>query len=112
VINRLSEKPVLWSLLLSAILGLLVLLPLFSNAQTGANYNYQVSFPNPGQHYVSVQLKVENLHQDTMELRMPVWTPGYYWILDLPANLFDLEIHDQSGKKQTGVRLQKTAGKL
>ncbi len=112
MISRLSVKLVLWSLLLSAILGLLVLLSLFSNAQTCASYNYQVSFPNPGQHYVSVQLKVENLQQDTLELRMPVWTLGYYWILDLPAIVFDFEIQDQSGKKANWCKTSKNCWQI
>jgi len=58
---------------------------------------YQLSFPQAEAHYVAVELHLDQ--QDTTEttLVLPVWTPGYYMILDNPAHIIDFEVQASEG---------------
>ncbi len=48
---------------------------------------YELSFPEPQTHYVEVTMEISNLDQDTIDLKMPVWTPGSYLIREFPKNV-------------------------
>ena len=67
---------------------------------TAAAYemHYEVSF-EPETHYINVEL---NYTTDTIGtpvvLKMPVWAPGYYVIVDYPKYLTDFSVSDETGK--------------
>ena len=42
--------------------------------------SYQVSMSEPGSHLFEVQLNLDNWQENTLDLKMPVWTPGSYLI--------------------------------
>lgn len=60
--------------------------------------NYQVSMPDPASHQFQMSLSVENLSRDTVVLKIPVWTPGYYMTLDYASGISELSVL-QDGKK-------------
>ena len=47
-------------------------------AVTEKPISYVLSMPEPQTHYIEVEMNVSNLSQDTVLLKMPVWTPGSY----------------------------------
>lgn len=59
--------------------------------------NYSVAFENPESHYLEVVLDFENLKSTETNLILPVWTPGYYLILDTPRYIVDFEVSDSNG---------------
>lgn len=61
--------------------------------------NYSVAFQNPETHYLEVTLSLEDLPSDKTNLVLPVWTPGYYLILDTPRYIVDFEVTDSDGKQ-------------
>jgi len=52
-----------------------------------APLQYTISFSKPSSHYVEVELLLAADAQDTVELRLPVWTPGSYLIREFARNL-------------------------
>src|SRR5579871_4157018 len=52
----------------------------FSQQQT--DLNYTVSAPRASSHYFHVELFCSHWNSDTVEFKMPKWTPGYYQIMD------------------------------
>jgi len=50
---------------------------------------YTLSFPAAAQHYVDVQLEFTTT-DSTVEIMMPVWTPGSYLIREYPRFVQDL----------------------
>ncbi|MDP2187573.1 MAG: peptidase M61 [Sphingobacteriaceae bacterium] len=52
-----------------------------------APLQYTISFPKPSSHYVEVALQLAADAQDTVEFRLPVWTPGSYLIREFSRNL-------------------------
>lgn len=61
--------------------------------------NYSVAFQNPESHYLEVILDFENIKTKQTNLILPVWTPGYYLILDTPRYIVDFEAEDSNGKQ-------------
>lgn len=53
--------------------------------------NYEVFFEDPEHHYVEVILNFENMSSTQTQLILPVWSPGYYEILDFPKNIVDFK---------------------
>ena len=74
--------------------------------QQNTDLQYQISFENAKNHYAEVKLQYKNLNSTENTLVLPVWTPGYYMILDNPAHIIDFEVKTTSGEP---VKWQKTS---
>jgi predicted metalloprotease with PDZ domain len=61
--------------------------------------DYMVSMDDAVNHNFRVTMTLEGITKDTLVLKMPVWTPGYYWIQNYPKNLSRLEIRDAAGRE-------------
>ncbi|MHC1733608.1 MAG: M61 family metallopeptidase [Bacteroidales bacterium] len=61
--------------------------------------SYRVSMDDAVNHNFRVTMTLDGVSDDTLVLKMPVWTPGYYWIQNYPKNLSRLEIRDGSGRE-------------
>ena len=53
--------------------------------------HYQLSFPQAEAHYVEVTVHIDQQDTTKTTLVLPVWTPGYYKILDNPAHIIDFK---------------------
>ena len=84
-------------------IGLLLLLQLFmlhAGAKTDYDMNYTVGLDTVN-HYLNVRLDyTAHGESDVRELvlNMPVWTPGYYEILNFPKHLCDFGAKDAQGQ--------------
>ena len=80
--------------------AIIVCLLTFASIQTIKAYelNYEVNF-EPKTHYINVELtySTDSIGNPVM-LKMPVWAPGYYLIVDYPKYLCDYSVYDASGK--------------
>ncbi|MEO1761304.1 MAG: M61 family metallopeptidase [Cyanobacteria bacterium J06629_18] len=54
-----------------------------------ATINYQVGMSNPQSHLFEVTLHLEDYSLSTLDLKMPVWTPGSYLVREYSKNLQD-----------------------
>jgi len=61
--------------------------------------NFSVSFEDSQSHYLEVTLNFENLSAKQTNLVLPVWTPGYYLILETPRYIIDFEVTDEKNQK-------------
>jgi predicted metalloprotease with PDZ domain len=61
------------------------------------NIEYTVSMESPNNHYYHVALTYSGLKEKSVDLKMPVWTPGYYMIMDYPKYLINFRVTDASG---------------
>ena len=66
---------------------------------TPYDISYSISF-EPEEHYINVKMLYAPLKpgKEKVTLKMPVWAPGYYIIMDYPKYLSDFEVYDTSGK--------------
>jgi predicted metalloprotease with PDZ domain len=57
-----------------------------------------VSMERPTTHYYHVVLRAEGLSGETLDFKLPVWTPGYYQIMDYAKNVKDFRAEDGAGR--------------
>ena len=85
---------------ISSFFFVLMLSPLVAIAQNiqATKIAYTVSMENPNQHYYHVSLTYSDIKEKSVELKLPVWTPGYYMIMDYARYVINFRATDNSGK--------------
>jgi len=58
---------------------------------------YTVSFPNPQDHYVHVEMTFPVKDSASVDLYMPVWTPGSYMVREFSRHVDQFKAKDQQG---------------
>ncbi len=56
---------------------------------------------NPTEHTFQVQMLCEGFENEYVDFKMPVWSPGYYQLLDFAGNVEDFTATDATGKSLT-----------
>jgi predicted metalloprotease with PDZ domain len=81
------------------ILALLLALGSLAQAQ-GARIPVEcdISMDLPNTHYFHVVLRCGGLQGEAQDFKLPVWTPGYYQIMDYARNVLNFAAADGSGK--------------
>ncbi len=59
---------------------------------------YQVAMSQPASHLFEVTLKVRNWQSTTLDLKMPVWTPGSYLVREYAKHVQDFVAHNSDGQ--------------
>lgn len=91
---------------------LLVILSLMlSMVAAQAKMHYRLSF-NPESNNVHVELTVDGIGAGVTMLRMPVWAPGYYLILDSPQHLSHFEVSSTNGDAIPWVKVGKDGWRI
>src|ERR1700743_1685015 len=72
--------------------ALFLLILLFMNssithAAGAVKISYTVTFPEAQAHYADVEMNISNISQNTLDLKMPVWTPGSYLVREFAKNV-------------------------
>ncbi|AFY76001.1 putative protease with the C-terminal PDZ domain [Pleurocapsa sp. PCC 7327] len=62
--------------------------------------SYEVAMPQPTSHLFEVTLQVKNWQSPTLDLKMPVWTPGSYLVREYARNIQDF-VARSSDKNQS-----------
>ena len=73
---------------------------------------YTVTMENPNNHYFHVSLIYSGITDKTVELKLPVWTPGYYMIMDYAKNLINFQVTDNAGKNLSWLKTSKNTWKI
>src|ERR1700761_323208 len=90
---------------------------LFSmNSATGqtpgsVNISYTVTFPEAQAHYAEVEMDITGLHQKTLDLKMPVWTPGSYLVREFSKNIETLAA-EANGKLVDAKKIRKNIWRI
>jgi predicted metalloprotease with PDZ domain len=71
-----------------------------------------VSMDRPTTHYYHVLFRAENLSGETQDLKLPVWTPGYYRIMDYAKNVKDFRAEDGDGRPLPWEKTAKNAWRV
>jgi predicted metalloprotease with PDZ domain len=68
------------------------------HAQTLAPIVYTIRVPSPDTHVAEIEAVVPTEGRVTIDLMMPVWSPGYYRIEDYASRIRDLRAHTPDGR--------------
>jgi predicted metalloprotease with PDZ domain len=91
--NQLKQRLLLFSLL---IFFLFPLQSAFSQSEN-PTISYLISIPEPSTHIYNVQLQCSQWKQDTIQLKMPQWMPGYYQKMNYAKSLKNMHAQDIKG---------------
>jgi len=80
-----------------ALIGILTT-PAMLEAQNANSVRYTVRFPNPASHYVFVDAAMPSAGQRSVEVFMPVWTPGSYLVREFARNVESIVVTDPAGR--------------
>jgi predicted metalloprotease with PDZ domain len=95
--------------LVSLILLLMNITP--GNAAAPAKISYTVTFPEAQAHYADVEMTITGLTQPTLDLKMPVWTPGSYLIREFAKNIETLTA-TANGKAVAAPKVSKNTWRI
>src|SRR4030042_5856099 len=73
-------------------------------AQAQARMEFTVSMPEPNNHLYHVEYRCEGIKADTVDFKMPAWTPGYYRILNFAENVKDFAAQDGQEQSLAGEK--------
>ncbi|WP_228235071.1 M61 family metallopeptidase [Allomuricauda sp. M10] len=60
--------------------------------------DFKLSFTQPEAHYAEVQFTCSELLTPNTSFMLPVWSPGYYKILDFPRYVVDFQVKNDKGE--------------
>ena len=58
-----------------------------THAAGNVKISYEVTFPEAQAHYADIEMNITGLAQNSLDLKMPVWTPGSYLVREFAKNL-------------------------
>ncbi|MGL6340255.1 MAG: M61 family metallopeptidase, partial [Waterburya sp.] len=74
---------------------------------TEATLFYQVAMSQPASHLFEVTLQVNNWQLATLDLKMPVWTPGSYLVREYAKHVQDFLAQDSHGQVLASQKVSK-----
>lgn len=77
-----------------------------TNAASRVQISYTVTFPEAQAHYADIEMNLTGLAQKSLDLKMPVWTPGSYLVREFAKNLESFGV-ESSGKIIPFVKIRK-----
>ena len=60
--------------------------------------SYSIRIPNPGKHQAEVNVRIPTDGKASLDLMMPLWSPGYYAVQDYARHVHDLAVVSPEGK--------------
>lgn len=77
-----------------------------------AQTTYEVSFPNPNSHYIQVEARFSNIGPDSIDIVMPVWTPGSYMVRDYARHVEGFRAVGATGTVLPARKIRKNAWRV
>jgi predicted metalloprotease with PDZ domain len=100
-------------LLVAVVLGLAAAaVPALAGPATAPALSITVSMERPTSHYYHVVLRAEGLRGEAQDLKMPVWTPGYYRIMDYAKSVMDFRAEDGHGRALPVIKTAKNTWRV
>lgn len=97
-------KTIKLTLIFSLILFVMTTTP--GGAAGTLTINYTVTFPEAQAHYADVEMNISGLQKPSIDLKMPVWTPGSYLVREFAKNLESFSVM-ANGKELTAPKVTK-----
>ena len=72
---------------------------LFCSVTYGQTVKYYLSMPKPQNHYFHVEMVLENFNEKSVDVSLPVWSPGSYLVREFAKNINLVTATDASGKE-------------
>ena len=75
--------------------------------------SFTISAPNPHDHLLAVTMRLADIGgADTVDLSMPVWTPGSYMVREYSRHVQNFQVHDQEGRPRAAEKIDKATWRV
>jgi predicted metalloprotease with PDZ domain len=74
--------------------------------------SYVVTIPKPHTHVFSVEMRIDGATADTLDVSMPVWTPGSYLVREYERHVVSFAARDAAGKPLAWRKLDKNTWRV
>ncbi len=74
--------------------------------------SFTVSMENPDNHYFHVSLNYSGISSESVDLKLPSWTPGYYMIMDYAKYIVNFRAVSSSGESLSWEKTAKNVWKV
>lgn len=89
-------------------------------AQQPSAISFTISMEDPSNHYYHIEMACENIRSGEFDVKLPAWTPGYYWMMNFSKNVVNFNatnaasqpLHWDKKNKNTWTIQNRTAGKV
>lgn len=71
---------------------------LLSGLSLAQSVHYNLRMSRPQSHYFEVEMILSDLKENTIDIKMPVWTPGSYLVREFAKNVNLVKAYDENGK--------------
>jgi predicted metalloprotease with PDZ domain len=69
-----------------------------ASGQDSPQLHFQIACPQPSSHLFEVKLTIQDWQQSSLDLKLPVWTPGSYLVREYAKHLQDFSAQTLSGQ--------------
>lgn len=90
----------------------LVLLVSASAVYAVPRVEYILSIPQPQTHLFSIEMDIRALEESELDLSMPVWSTGYYLVLDFAGRVVQFEALGHAGEKLKWRKIDKNTWRI
>ncbi len=73
---------------------------------------YTLSIPQPQTHLFQIEVEIQGLDDSEIDLSMPVWSTGYYRILDFAGRVFQFEAFGEEGRTLEWAKIDKNSWRV
>ncbi|MEZ4885197.1 MAG: PDZ domain-containing protein [Chitinophagales bacterium] len=73
---------------------------------------YHLSFPEPHTHYVDVDMRIMDLEEDSVDVKMAVWTPGSYLVREYSRHIDAVQAIGLEGKPLKVKKINKNTWRV
>lgn len=73
---------------------------------------FTVSMPEAASHRFHVTFRCQGLSGETQDFKMPVWTPGFYRVLDFAKNVLNFRAEDDAGRALAWEKVTKNTWRV
>jgi predicted metalloprotease with PDZ domain len=74
---------------------------------SSSQFAYRLSIPEPENHLLEVELVVADWQESSIDLKLPVWTPGSYLVREYARHLQDFEATNATGQHLKWQKISK-----
>ena len=92
--------------------AVLVIVSFVPGAAAQGTMAFTVSMERPNTHYYHVVFKCEGLKGEAQDFKMPVWTPGFYQIMNYSRNVLNFRAEDGAGNQLAWEKTAKNAWRV
>jgi predicted metalloprotease with PDZ domain len=91
---------------------LLLLSATLYGQQEKSAMSFIVSMDQPSHHYFHIEFCCKGISEQTLDFKMPAWTPGYYMILDLAKYVINFQAVDDAGNDLACKKIDKNTWRV